>query len=191
MQSPDGGVVGNLPPQERIAFSGTIRSLVEGDLVHIRPILETWLRDPETGVLIEREVARDLAQMRSSIEGGIKHTYFVAEEDRKTIGVIGMNPTPQEALAPFVATANPYELIRLYVDKDQREGRGVGTALVERWRREAVLRGATELLVESGPRYKESAWPFYDKMFGPKIAMIENYYGPGIPTAVWREQLVA
>jgi len=41
-------------------FRGVVRQLRVDDLPNIRPILETWLRDRNTGELLVNEVEEDL-----------------------------------------------------------------------------------------------------------------------------------
>jgi RimJ/RimL family protein N-acetyltransferase len=50
---------------------------------------------------------------------------------------------------------------------------------------EARRKRATELIVNSGPRYRESGWPFWDKKFGPARAMAFGYYD-GYDANVWQ-----
>jgi hypothetical protein len=47
-----------------------------------------------------------------------------------------------------------------------------------------------ELIFNSGPRYKDTAWKLYTKAFGEPVAIIKDMYGDGVDTPVWRKILV-
>lgn len=186
-----GVVISTGVAQERRPFVGSVRPLQEGDLGSVRGILESWIRDSETGEVLGEEVDQYIDEMKTSLLGETGRSFFVAEEAGRTIGVVGLRTPPQEALAPFIRTEKPVELIRLYVDKDERQGRGVGKALVRRLIAEAESRGATEVILESGPRNKDTAWDFYDKLFDGRKGVIKDKYGPGNDAPVWTEQIAA
>jgi ribosomal protein S18 acetylase RimI-like enzyme len=174
---------------ERRPFSGEIRTLQESDLDHIKPILETWLIHRDTGQPATEEVEEDLDIMRGSLTGENSRKYFVAEEGGKVLGVIGITP-PREAMMPFATTEHPIELVNAYVSRDERAGRGVGTALVKGAENEARAQGATELILNSGPRYEQTAWGFYDRLPGySRIGVAENFYGEGVSPPVWSKKL--
>ncbi len=171
-------------------FKGIVRPLVEEDLPQIRPILETWLKDRGTGELEKAEVEEDLGLMRDSCKVGNERAYFVAEEpDGQVIGVIGMT-SPSEVMHQFTVTRNPVELVNAYVAKEHRSGRGVGSALVARLEDEARRREYTEVAFNSGPRYKDTAWGFYDNLPGySRVGVAEKLYGEGGDAPVWSKIL--
>lgn len=175
-------------PLETGRFHGTVRLLRENDLPSLKPILETWIHSRDTGELLPEEVEEDLQVMRDSCSGKNDRTYFVAEEGR-IVGVIGMKP-PKDALKQLVTTENPVELVNAYVAADKRKGQGVGTALVQKLESEARLRGNTEIILDSGPRYKDSGWGFYDKLSGfSRVGIAVKLYGEGGDAPVWHKVL--
>lgn len=171
---------------EKGRFSGQIRPLAQADLVQVRPILETYLRDRNTGALNTEEVQEDLDLMRQSCEGGNDRVYLVADDGKQVIGVIGMR-TPSEAMQAFTSTERPVELVNAYVAERHQ---GVGSALVERLEEEALIRYHTEIVLNSGPRYKDSGWGFYDNLPGyGRVGIATKLYGEGGDAPVWRKVL--
>jgi len=91
---------------------------------------------------------------------------------------------------PYVATSSPAELINAYVAQDHRGGKGVGHSLVNAIRQRAKEKGHTEIILNSGPRYKFSRWPTWMRLFGKPIAVARQYYGEGGDAPIWRENLL-
>ncbi len=179
---------------ERTGFKGTVRDLKRGDLPFLKPILETWIKDRETGEPIPEEVEEDLQIMADSIDHKNDRTYVVAENsDGEVIGIAGFK-TPDPRMIPFTQTPNPAELINAYVKSDERKGRGVGRALVAKLEEEARANGYTEIILNSGPRYKDTGWPFYDKLVNDidrykRVGVAVGYYGEGGDAPIWRKIL--
>lgn len=179
--------------KEKEQFNGTVRLLREGDLLSIKPILETWVRDSKTRELLPEEVEEDLQLMRASLNGGDR-SYLVAETTNgRIVGVVGLK-TPDGRILPFAKSKNPVELVNLYVSgdcvhvaKNRREIKGVGKALVRGLEDEAHRRGYEEVVLNSGPRYKDSAWGFYDHIY-EKAGTAKHYYGDR-DARVWRKEL--
>ena len=78
----------------------------------------------------------------------------------RVIGMMGLS-NPKDVLIQFATTSSPIELVNAYVDRNYRAGQGVGTALVNRLIERVLEKGSTELLLDSGPRYKETGWGFW------------------------------
>lgn len=177
--------------KEEEKFSGVVRLLCEEDLHPLKPILESWVRHRDTGVPIPEEVESDLQVMRDSLHQGIP-IYLVAEAaNGQVIGVIGLT-FPSERMKEFTTTSAPIELINAYVASDWRGGKGVGTALVRALEEEARQRGCTEVILNSGPRYKETGWGFYDRLPGySRVGIAERMYGEGGDALVWRKYLAS
>lgn len=95
---------------------------------------------------------------------------------------------PGETMRAFASSANPAEIINAYVSASQR-GRGIGSALLRGMEQTAKDEGYSELIVNSGPRYQLSGWPFWQRMYGEPVALAEDYYGPRFHAAVWRKSL--
>ena len=174
-------------------FSGIVRLLESKDLVDLKPVLEEWIKDRDTGNPLPTEVEKNLQVMSASIGGGTDYTYFVATQvDGKAIGVIGMRPPEEKMMAlDFLKTDKPVELINAYVSSFHRAGKGVGSSLVRKLEGEAIQRGFTEVVLNSGPRYKATGWGFYDKQPGyNRVGVAISYYGPGGDAPVWKKSLV-
>ena len=97
------------------------------------------------------------------------------------------DPDPEMA-TDFSITDNAIEIINLFVLPDQAK-RGIGKALVDKVEWEAALVGGySEIIVNSGPRYKETAWGFYDQLPGfSRVGILKDQYGPGRDAPVWRK----
>lgn len=175
---------------EKPRFNGTVRFLRESDLPLLRPILETWVIDMDTREPIQEEIEDDLDIMRKSILHQNERKYFVAEaKDGKVVGVIGM-ALPGEQMRRFATTQNPVELVNAFVDANERRS-GVGTALVAKLEEEARKNGYTEIILNSGPRYKFSGWGFYQKLKDfIRLGAAKNYYGQGYDAQVWHNVLI-
>ncbi|MBI4057915.1 GNAT family N-acetyltransferase [Candidatus Microgenomates bacterium] len=176
--------------KERPLFQGSVRELRLDDLDSLRPILSTWIKDRDTGETLPDEVEEDLQIMGDSAQGKNDRQYFVAEDvNGKMIGVIGFkNPDPR--MLDYCKTSNPAELVNAYVRVDQRAGKGVGRALITKLEEEARKKGFTEIVLNSGPRYKDTGWGFYDKLPGyQRVGVAVGYYGEGGDAPVWRKEL--
>ena len=176
--------------EEKSRFEGKCRFMRVEDLESVRPILETWIRHWKTGEVIASEVEQDLGQMKGSIEGSNEGVSLVAEtHEGEVVGVIGLKP-PDERMLKFTTTDKPAELIHAYVAREHRGGKGVGRALVNQLEREAIVRGYKEMVLNSGPRYEETGWGFYDRLEGyTRMGVAKDYYGAGIDAPVWRKVL--
>jgi len=92
-------------------------------------------------------------------------------------------------MAPFASTARPVEMINAYVDSLHRQGRGVGTALVRELERLARASGYTEMMLNSGPRYRQSGWEFFDRLGYERRGLAHDLYGEGQHAPVWNKFL--
>lgn len=160
-----------------------------GDISALQPILERWIRDSITGEAFPDEVQGVIDAMTESAQVTADRMYLVAESSQDgVIGVIGFRQ-PEERMLPFI-TDRAVELINAYVAEDQR-GKGVGTSLIQALEREAVNRGVKQVVFNSGPRYKDTAWAFYDRLQGyERVGEAKNMYGEGRHAPVWRKDLV-
>jgi len=66
---------------------------------------------------------------------------------------------------------------------------GIGRALAGFLEKRAGSEDRTELLVNSGRRYRRTGWPFWTRMYGQPIAVAEDYYGPLYDAMIWRKAL--
>ena len=176
-------------PGHELTFTGVVRLIREDDIPKLQPILETWIRDSDTHEPLPDEVASLMEAMRLSIDGKNDRVYLVAEaSDKQVVGVMGFK-NPDETMQAFAKTHNPAELVNAYVAQDQRGGKGVGSALIRGLETEARMRGYTEIILNSGPRYKETGWGFYDKQPGyERVGVAEKMYRTG-DAPVWSKVL--
>lgn len=167
----------------------TIRPVFPADIEDLHPVFETWIRDRDTGELLTQEVAELEREILSSTNGDSERKYFVAEnDDGKAIGIMGMQSPPHRGLIHFAATENPMETINAYVAKGERLS-GAGITLAKHIEDIATQEGHTELLVNSGPRYRNTGWPFWTKLYGQPAGVAVGFYGPGGDAMVWHKLL--
>ena len=171
-------------------FKGTVRHLMPADIPQLRPILETWLRFPTiTGELLTEEVRETLEEIEKSLTHENDKQFFVAQSPDGTIaGMMGIQPLREE-MKVYALTRHPVEIINAYVHFDERKGKGIGRALVKAIEEETYNRGYEEVLLNSGPRYKETGWPFWNKTLGPSVGVLKDFYGPTFDAPVWRKVL--
>lgn len=175
--------------KEEDKFKGTIRPLLKEDLPRLKPIIETFVRDSETNEIYEDEVKDTLLAMEQSVGGLNARTYYVAEHEGRVLGVMGTK-IPDTRMLKYAQTDNPTEVINAFVAEEHRAGSGVGTALWNRIVSDSQVKGFKEIVVNSGPRYEKTGWPFWDKKMGARLEPAKNYYGPGIDAPVWRKSLI-
>lgn len=175
---------------EQGKFNGIVRTLQREDMPQLKPILESWIRNMLTHEIIPEEVGKDLAFLEGSLDGSNGRQYLVAKTHKgKLVGVIGLSPV-KEPLRQFASTEKPIELVNAYVDRNYRGGQGVGTALVRGLRERAAEQGFTEILLDSGPRYRFTGWGFWDKQPGfRRVGVAKDLYGLGNDAPVWQRLL--
>ena len=54
---------------------------------------------------------------------------------------------------------------------------------------EAASREFSVAVVNSGPRYEKTGWPFWDRRLGRAVGKAVNLYGPGLDAPVWVKEL--
>jgi predicted N-acetyltransferase YhbS len=152
----------------------------------VEAILREWVKNPDTGEPIEEEI-RDILDTRMS---AYEYSYVVAEVNGEVVGIGGYRPLPTDSpMWLYAETSHPAELNNGYVRSDVRAGQGVGTAIHEaRWKM-AKQQGHTEVLFNSGPRYKDSGHGFHTKTYGPPVGVLKDFYGAGNDAPVWRKKL--
>lgn len=175
-------------PKEK-RFEGVIRPLNEMDLPYLKPVLDPWIRFPvKTGPLLTEELKETLEEIRKSARGENDKKYLVAESDGKVVGIMGYQPLREE-MASFTTTDKPIEVINAYVHFEHREGKGVGSALLGALEKRFKHEGYKEYLLNSGPRYRDTGWPFWTKQIGESTGELPNFYGPTFHAKVWQKTL--
>jgi len=155
----------------------TTRPLTSVDLVIVREIILNWDS--------EEAVEKDIQTMRSSLAGKNSRKYYIADIDKKVVGVIGMMEVRTE-LQTLTTSVNPIELTSLFVDPKIRK-HGIGTILVNRFEKEAKNMDRSEIILESSEPRKKVAWGFYDQLSGCKrLGKIEH---SGKKYQVWSKVL--
>jgi ribosomal protein S18 acetylase RimI-like enzyme len=168
-------------------FTGTIRRLRAQDLSSVERILRIWVRDSPSSPPLANEVNEHLALMTGSLveDRGYRYLVAVTDDDEEIVGVVGMRP-PSREMQRFAITHRPVEMINAYVDTNQRNGRGVGTALVRELEHLARESGYSEMILNSGPRYSRTGWGFFDSLDGyDRRGLARNLYGKGGHAPVW------
>lgn len=178
-------------------FTGIIRPLVESDIELLRPVLAHWLKDRQTQQPLPEEVQEDMDAMRGSLDGTNNRVYLVAQTTGgNVIGMIGYRKPEGKMLSwqeENIPGINPAELINAYVSPDFTREKGVGRALVAELEKRVKQAGFTDIILNSGPRYEESGWGFYDKLQPQgfhRVDIIEKMYGEGGDAPVWRKVLI-
>jgi len=163
------------------------RSPQPGDGELIRPILETWVRDRTTGEVQTEEINGIIYAVEEAAVGEGDKKYLVAQSaGGQVLGLMGYT-APSEEMLPYSTTDRPTEIINAFVDKAAR-GQGVGSFLLQSLQRQAADQGYTELVVNSGPRYEDTAHAFYDSKL-ERVGIIPDLYGSGGDAPVWRQVL--
>lgn len=160
-----------------------------GDGELLQPVLEQSIRNPADGLILGDEVAEVMASIEGSTEPRSERKYFVAYDwhQGQLLGVMGFQK-PSEDMLPFATAGDKTaELINAYVDLEAR-GQDIGKNLVG-WLGDLASGRAfrhEEFVVNSGPRYRDTGWPFWTKVFGEPVGSIEDKYGAGNHAMVWR-----
>lgn len=135
-----------------------IRSISEENISVVRKILSDWLGKEEVDHYTEsiQAVISD-----SPSEPKLDSHYYIAELGKNVVGVTGFR-IPNPKIVKFATARKPAELCMLYVAKEHRGGRGVGTALLDHVIDQAKSKEYEELLVRSSEKFADTGWGFYD-----------------------------
>jgi GNAT superfamily N-acetyltransferase len=166
----------------------TIAQLSHEDLPGLRQVLESAVVNPVTKEPVSDEIEELLLRYKDILDGDSEEQYFVAHDSQgQPIGVMGLAP-PDAEIRSFTTTDNPIEIVNAYILSAKR-GVGVGSHLVRHLEMIASLNGYTEVVLNSGPRYRWSGWPFWTRMFGEPIGIAEKYYDGEWDAMVWHHEL--
>jgi ribosomal protein S18 acetylase RimI-like enzyme len=167
----------------------TVRDLREDDLPAVERILESRIRDPETGEVLAAEVADVIERMRFALraDGSMRILAAVSPEG-EIAGVVGMR-SPTSTMEPFASGERPVEMVHAFVAV-RFERRGYGSALTSALEDRARRDGYDEVLLNSGPRYAASGWGFFDRLAGfDRRGLLRDFYGPAQDAPVWGKRL--
>lgn len=138
---------------------------------------------------------KDIVQILQNVEatrlgeGSIE--YAIARESGTILGMMGLRAVgiaEEDDMRKFATQECAAELVNAYVIRRDRRIR-TGTILFEHLVQRAEEQGFTELLVNSGPRYEKTGWPFWTFCMGEPVAMMKDKYGAGRHAPVWRMEL--
>lgn len=132
------------------------------------------------GVPDDDFIDASIARMKRNPEN-----YLVYRSSGKDIrGIIGFRPSPIE-FSNYFTTPRPATIVSFYLDKNSRR-QGVGTLLFNNLINIVREKGYTEVFIDCGEFFKETAWGFYDRMTsGNRVGVLENYYPDGSSATVW------
>lgn len=169
-----------------------ISPLEEKDIEHFDRILESHVWDRKTGKVLRSEIASIKGYMRGEKdEYGRTRTYLVAkDEPGRLLGCMAYAVPDPDMIEHFKLddSNNCIELLNAFVSSDIYRGGGVGRKLLEAVCEAGKNEGKKQLLIHSGPRYKES-WGFYDKITDEQTDFILNKYGKGRHAKTWKIDL--
>ena len=173
-----------------------VRALAEGDIASLEPILRQHILDLHSGEVVETEVQAVIAYMRGAIDtAGRRRRYLVActaEHEAQPLACMAWAAPDALMTRHFAAlgitTDTAVELLNAFVASDYLGGNGVGRFLFTAICAHAAAVGAQQLIVNSGPRYRQS-WGFYDRVCDSSHGLIDNYYGNGRHAKTWLKKL--
>lgn len=163
-----------------------VRQAQVGDAETVLAIAREWVKSP-SGETIEDEITEIKEALERSVGENPDRSYIVAELGGEVVGVMGLT-VPNELMRQHAQTDNPVEIVNAFVRRDLR-GAGVGGKLLDNVFEQARIGSFDEVIVNSGPRYKDTAWSFYDKKFGTPRAILKDYYGAGRDAPFWSKVL--
>jgi GNAT superfamily N-acetyltransferase len=167
-----------------------VRQPIPEDIYTLREVLALSVVDKETNQPIQDEIDEILTHVADSMDGDSieERRYLVAElADGSVLGMMGVTRPDVEMLGYANRPGECIELINAFVHPEAR-GTGAGKKLVEGLKAQAKAQGATEVVVNSGPRYKETGWGFWQKLFGEPM-VLKDRYGAGLDAMVWRADI--
>ncbi len=175
-----------------------ISTLREEDIEFLDVILKEYIKDSETGKILEAEISEIENYMRGKEdnERKAKRLYLVAKnENGEVLGCIGYSKPDLDMIKHFkkILKLNDAEMAEkcaelLNVFTRSEKNKGVGRKLFDAACEAVKVRGKDYLLINSGPRYRNS-WGFYDKMGAIRSGFIIDKYGKGRDAMAWVKNL--
>ncbi len=168
-------------------FNGTVEPARDSDVSQIEKVLGMWIVHPATRAPNENEIGEILGRLIEGITNG-RNNFFVARgSDGNVVGVLEIEEVSSD-LIEFSLTGNALEVQNIYVDNALR-GSGIGKLLILKAEEEAGRLGKKEVLLKSGPLFKNTSWKFYEANGFEKPGMIKDFSGKGEDAQVFRKLL--
>ena len=168
-----------------------VRALHPEDITSLTLILREHIRDLHSGEIVETEVQAVISYMHGMPDAlGRTRRYLVAlDHCGQVLGCMALAIPDPEMSRHFATADTPtVELLNAFVNSRYLRGQGVGLALFSALCEAAAADGALYLIVNSGPRYRNS-WGFYDRTCDNSHGFIENYYGASRHAKTWKKRL--
>lgn len=168
-----------------------IRPLVQEDIAQLEPILVEHVRDSDTDEVLQDEINAIKGYMQGEKdEYGRTRTYLVAKDATgKVLGCTAYSEPDPDMMGHFNTTPqDSIELLNNFVSSEVFRGGGVGRKLFTAICDEGRKLGKKLLVVNSGPRYKDS-WGFYDRMCDESAGFLPNKFGEGLHAKTWKKNL--
>lgn len=168
-----------------------IKPLIQEDIAELEPILVEHVRDSDTGEVLQDEINAIKGYMQGEKdEYGRTRTYLVAKDATgKVLGCTAYSEPDPDMLKHFATTPQySVELLNNFVSSEVFRGGGVGRKLFTAICEEARKLGKKLLVVNSGPRYKDS-WGFYDRMCDKSAGLLPDKFGKGRYAKTWKKAL--
>lgn len=159
------------------------------DVNDLIEVARQWVKDRHTGKVVEEELADIRSRMLSSLQTREYRYFVIRDENRKAIGCCAIRE-PEEKMQQYKSTpkTETSELVNVFLDSNHRR-LGLGYKMMQFMFEKAKEFGKEEVIWNSGPRYKNSAWDFYKKLVGEPFTTAISFYGEGGDAPVWRKIL--
>lgn len=168
--------------------------LESNDIDDLIEVTRQWVKNRFTGEVVEEEISDIRERMLSSLETTDYHYFVVRDANRKAVGCAAIRE-PEEAMKQYASdlSATTKELVNVFLDGKYR-GKGLGYKLMNYVFEKAKELGNTEVIWNSGPRYRDTAWDFYTKLVGKPFDLAKAFYGTNADgttndAPVWRKKL--
>jgi GNAT superfamily N-acetyltransferase len=153
----------------------------------LRDVLMHTVIDSATKLPARDEIEDILASVpRIETDMAKKYTLVArASGDAAVLGMMSLQE-PDEVISGFALGEKPIEITNAYV---LMRGQGIGRKLVEQLEHKALSENRSEIVLVSGPRFKESGWPFWRHLYGEPVGVAKNYFEGAYDGMVWRKSL--
>ena len=159
------------------------------DISDLLTVAQQWVKFSSTREVDEGEMTSIKKKMLLSLNSNEYQYYVIRKSNGKAIGCTAIRE-PEEVMQKYKSSirSKSRELVNVFLS-DEYRGKGLGYKLLEFTFEKAKDLGFEEIIWNSGPRYKDSAWGFYTKLAGKLFDLAPNFYGKGNDAPVWRKIL--